>query len=287
MCIDSILQVFTESLAVIVEVKKQPRFANLAILHDLEDAVRDAPSDINREFQRGRSRLGESFESGDADSIMALQQLTGNLHTRLLGMLRRMFSGSIAIDIGFLVDAADSGRHQTITALHDLRQRLTQPERSTRAYPPRSIGNSTVPRIFQQPSSSSPQHISHLRPDLWKDPYFPNPASNTPAPRKSSAPTPTLDQEQSPISDDTASAPTTRRRSSVLSLSKSKWARKISFSKSPEQKQSDAKAFQDANSNVLIKSKAKPKANSKIVRSEPTGPDGRVLAELDATPVLK
>lgn len=285
MCIESILQVFTESLAVIIEVKKQPRFAKLGILHDLEDAVRDAPSDINREFQRGRSRLGESFESGDADSIMALQQLTGNLHTRLLGMLRRMFSGSIAIDIAFLVDAADSGRHQTVTALHDLRQRLTQPERNTRAYPPRSIGNSNIPRIFQQPSIS-PQHISHLRPDLWKDPYIPDPASNDPAARKSSAPTPTIDHTQSPRTpEDAAPAPTTRRRSSVLSLSKSKWARKISFSKTAEQKQSDAKAIQDANANVLTKTKPKP--NTKIVRSEPTGPDGRVLAELDATPVLK
>ncbi|CAK3865970.1 Hypothetical predicted protein [Lecanosticta acicola] len=242
-CIDSVIQVFTESLAVIGEIKRQPRFAGTSILKDLEETVRDAPSEIQHEFQSSKSRLGRPFEAGDATSIMALQQLTGNLHTRLLGMLRRIFSGSLATDVGFLANAADSGRWETIMALHDLRQRIsrTAPERSSRAFPPSAMS------AFQSPT----QHLSHMRPDLWKDPCFP--ANLGASSRRHS---------------DEITVGMTRRRGSVLVRGKSKLARRLSLSKT-----------HGAESDSEVVPRWNMKARTVNATSE--------IAELDATPISR
>jgi hypothetical protein len=90
----------------------------------LEESIDQAPTDIEREKQRGIQRFGKSFESGDTIAIIALQQITIQLQGSLLEELRNAAFDDAVTDFRYLVDVADAGRDKTMNTLIELRQRL-------------------------------------------------------------------------------------------------------------------------------------------------------------------
>ncbi|CAK3989038.1 Hypothetical predicted protein [Lecanosticta acicola] len=126
-CLDDITRAFKDGQAIIEKIKKKralkrapppPRL--------LEESIDDGPNEIEREKQRGWNRFGKAFEDGDHLAVIALQQVTIQLQSKLLEKLRNAAfdDDSKITDFTYLVDAADTGRDRTIAVLHELKQRL-------------------------------------------------------------------------------------------------------------------------------------------------------------------
>lgn len=94
----------------------------------LEESIDQAPTDIEREKQRGIQRFGKAFERGDTVAVIALQQITIELQSSLLEELRNAAFDDAVTDFRYLVDVADAERDKTMNALIQLRQRLLASE---------------------------------------------------------------------------------------------------------------------------------------------------------------
>lgn len=92
----------------------------------LAESVKEAPSEIEKEKNRATLRFGEAFQYGDYTAICSLQQVAVQLRGGFLDLLQQAVYDRRPIDVAQLVDAADSGRHSTVAALHELKQRLVQ-----------------------------------------------------------------------------------------------------------------------------------------------------------------
>lgn len=94
----------------------------------LEESIDQAPTDIEREKQRGIQRFGIAFERGDTVAVIALQQITIELQSSLLEELRNAAFDDAVTDFRYLVDVADAERDKTMNTLIQLRQRLLASE---------------------------------------------------------------------------------------------------------------------------------------------------------------
>jgi hypothetical protein len=94
----------------------------------LEESIDQAPTDIEREKQRGIQRFGIAFERGDTVAVIALQQITIELQSSLLEELRNAAFDDAVTDFRYLVDVADAERDKTMNTLIQLRQRLLAAE---------------------------------------------------------------------------------------------------------------------------------------------------------------
>jgi hypothetical protein len=94
----------------------------------LEESIDQAPTDIEREKQRGIQRFGKAFERGDTVAVIALQQITIELQSSLLEELRNAAFDDAVTDFRYLVDVADAERDKTMNTLIQLRQRLLASE---------------------------------------------------------------------------------------------------------------------------------------------------------------
>jgi hypothetical protein len=102
----------------------------------LEESIDQAPTDIEREKQRGIQRFGRAFEIGDAVAVIALQQITIELQSGLLEELRYAAFDDAVTDFRYLVDVADAERDKTMDTLIQLRQRLLASEPIVNEPPP-------------------------------------------------------------------------------------------------------------------------------------------------------
>lgn len=137
----------------------------------LEESIDQAPTDIEREKQRGIQRFGKSFESGDTIAIIALQQITIQLQGSLLEELRNAAFDDAVTDFRYLVDVADAGRDKTMNTLIELRQRLLVAEPIGGDLSPTatlasisSVGPSKQRASLPLPAPSSPTPRSELKP---------------------------------------------------------------------------------------------------------------------------
>jgi hypothetical protein len=92
----------------------------------LVESVKEAPQQIEKEKNRATLRFGEAFQYGDYNAICTLRRVAFQLRNGFLDQLHQANYEHRPADIAQLVDAADSIRHTTVTALHDLKQRLVQ-----------------------------------------------------------------------------------------------------------------------------------------------------------------
>lgn len=175
----NLVQVYIDANQFIEQLRLQPAAVDPATLQPLEQSIREAPDEIDKERQRGISRLGESFELGDYTSILVLQQLTIQLRSNLVDRLLRATSGTAKIDAAALADVADSIRHRTVTTLHELRQRLAQS--ATLSYRS-AYSTHRMPHQDSQHSSGAPAQISHLRTNSWQAPEVQSPLTATKQP---------------------------------------------------------------------------------------------------------
>lgn len=117
------MHLFREASTIIETIKDDPAIAHTPIILLLAESVKEAPSEIEKEKNRGTLRFGEAFQYGDYTAIYSLQQVATQLRTGSLDLLKA-YDFTRPMDIAQLVDAADSARYTTIAALHNLKQRL-------------------------------------------------------------------------------------------------------------------------------------------------------------------
>lgn len=124
-CVAAVISAYRDGGHIIEKIKvkrAQKRAAPPSRL--LEESIDQAPTDIEREKQRGIARFGKAFESGDTIAVIALQQITIQLQGSLLEELRNAAFDDAITDFRHLVDVADGGRDKTMNSLIELRQRL-------------------------------------------------------------------------------------------------------------------------------------------------------------------
>lgn len=132
----------------------------------LEESIDQAPTDIEREKQRGIQRFGQAFESGDTIAIIALQSITIQLQGSLLEELRNAAFDDTVTDFRYLVDVADAGRDKTMNTLIELRQRLLvaepiggdlSPTATHASFPSAAPGKQRASLPLPAPSSPPPR----------------------------------------------------------------------------------------------------------------------------------
>ncbi|KAK4553394.1 hypothetical protein LTR86_009451 [Recurvomyces mirabilis] len=156
-CVAGVISAYHDGGAIIQKIKlKRAARRAPAPPRLLEESIDQAPSEIEREKQRGIARFGKAFENGDHIAVIALQSITIQLQGSLLEKLRNDDENT---DFMFLVDAADTGRDGTIRSLLELRQRLLAE---------RPISEVGSPRLEQQrtksigsPAIDLPIHSAH------------------------------------------------------------------------------------------------------------------------------
>jgi len=132
----------------------------------LEESIDQAPTDIEREKQRGIQRFGKAFERGDTVAVIALQQITIELQSSLLEELRNAAFDDAVTDFRYLVDVADSERDKTMNALIQLRQRLlaSEPIGNELSLSPTSTSTSMATAPPGRQRASLPLPASHSSP---------------------------------------------------------------------------------------------------------------------------
>ncbi|KXT15535.1 hypothetical protein AC579_3404 [Pseudocercospora musae] len=169
-CLDQVKQAFHDGGAILEKIKKKralkrapppPRL--------LEESLDQAPAEIEKEKQRAVTRFGKAFEHGDTTGIIHLQQITIQLQAALLEKLRNTAfdDENKTTDFSYLSDVVDSARDRTITALHELKQRLLSrdgtPTATQNATPNSSSSNlavhaQVIPEEPPQPSQAKPHN---------------------------------------------------------------------------------------------------------------------------------
>jgi hypothetical protein len=133
----------------------------------LEESIDQAPTDIEREKQRGIQRFGIAFERGDTVAVIALQQITIELQSSLLEELRNAAFDDAVTDFRYLVDVADAERDKTMNTLIQLRQRLlaSEPIANELSLSPTSTSASMATALpGRQQRTSLPLPASHSSP---------------------------------------------------------------------------------------------------------------------------
>lgn len=174
-CVANVVATFESGAGILQRIKQRRSASGLPPLPQfLEDSISSAADEIQRECTRGVVRCGDQFEAGDFQAVLALQQITTQLHNNLLNRLRDIEDGEG--DVAALADAADTGRDRTMTTLIGLRQRLAQ-HPATRVEAARtmsdlstmSIASPVTPRSPpfsppQLPQTASPQTVPQVKP---------------------------------------------------------------------------------------------------------------------------
>lgn len=216
---NNILHIFSDGNAIIDQLKANPAVVHLPLMNVLDQLLQETPHEMQREWQRGVARFGAVYETGDDMVITLLSQTTAELRNSVVQKLRRAVYWGEPTDLAFLADSADLARQRIMETLYEYGQRLMH---GTFPLVNVSIPSATAAAMQQaqdsQQDASLPQkHILHMRPDDWKDPYIPNPATR----RHTS-----VDSNKSDMSHrvsnstDTGEFGETRRRGSVLGVLK-------------------------------------------------------------------
>lgn len=125
-CVAGVISAYRDGGAIIQKIKiKRAQARAEPPPRLLEESIDQAPEDIDRARRQGVEQFGKAFEEGDHIAVISLQQITIQLQGTLLEKLRdAALDENDTTDINALVEAADSGRDRTISALQELGQRL-------------------------------------------------------------------------------------------------------------------------------------------------------------------
>ena len=120
--------------------------------------MKQAPTEIEAEEQKGVARFGRAFEQGDYVAIFAIQQVTIEIQNSLLEKLRNATNYDTVIDFTILTDESDIGRNRIKAALYDLYQRPYQSSKITRLSEPVALDNIPVHVVGRKslPSNADP-----------------------------------------------------------------------------------------------------------------------------------
>lgn len=102
--------------------RKRAAKRGIPIPIQLEETIKEAPEDIEREKRRGLSRFGQAFDQGDFVAIIALQHIVIQVQGDLLQKLRNAYDDDA--DLMSLTNDADMGRMRAIQVMFELQQRL-------------------------------------------------------------------------------------------------------------------------------------------------------------------